>query len=433
MDNAGYRTIDKCRVCGSQHITNVLSLGELYVSDFLDSPDNTRGAKASLELVLCNAKDGGCGLLQLRHTVSNEVMYRNYWYRSGINKTMRDELNDIAGKVRSVADLKPQDIVIDIGANDGTLLRGYKLPGLATVGFEPARNLTQYNNEGTTKIIVDFFNHSAWQKEYGARRAKAITAIGMFYDLDDPNTFVSDLIKCLDDDGVLVIQMMYLPSFLERNAFDGICHEHLEYYSLGSLENLLKRHGLTVIDVEMREQINEGSARFYIRKEHKGNAHKVFKGAAGRVTALRAKEASMGLDGTQAYEALVNRILDAKEKVVSFIKQEVRNGKKVHGYAASTKGNTTLQFYGLTPDLVEAIADRNPDKWGKYTAGTLIPVISEEASRAQRPDYYFILAWHFLSEFIQREATFLGNGGKFIVPMPEFRIVDDELLCHSGG
>jgi len=425
MSGTTYRTIDKCRVCGSQHLTSILSLGDLYVSDFIDSPDKTAGIKAPLELVLCNAKDGGCGLLQLKHTVSNEAMYRNYWYRSGINKTMTDELNGIAEKAAAIANLKAQDYVIDIGANDGTLLRGYKVPSLNTVGFEPALNLEPYNKQGTTKIIADFFDQSAWQKEYGEAKAKAITAIGMFYDLDDPNTFVDDVAKCLDDEGLLVIQMMYLPSFLERNAFDGICHEHLEYYSLGSLENLLKRHGLEVFDVEMREQINEGSVRFYIRKESKGNTLKVLNGATERVASLRAQEASLGLDDKQVYEALVKRILDAKEKVVSFIKQEVSKGKKVHGYAASTKGNTTLQFYGLTTDLIESIADRNPQKWEKYTVGTLIPVVSEETSRAQKPDYYFILAWHFLPEFEKREADYLKHGGKFIVPMPEFRVIGE--------
>lgn len=423
MNSTNYRTIDKCRVCGSQNLSSILSLGDLYVSDFLGSPDNSKSIKAPLELVLCNVKDGGCGLLQLRHTVSNEAMYRNYWYRSGINKTMTDELIGIAEKAGSVANLKSNDFVMDIGANDGTLLRGYKIPGLKTVGFEPARNLAQYNKEGTTKIIADFFNQAAWHNEFGEVKAKVITAIGMFYDLDDPNAFVADVVKCLDDEGLLVIQMMYLPSFLERNAFDGICHEHLEYYSLCSLENLLKRHGLEVFDVEMREQINEGSVRFYIRKWHKGSSLRILGGAADRVVALRAKEAGLGLDGKDAYEALVNRILAEKEKVVSFIKREVAKGKKVHGYAASTKGNTTLQFYGLTPDLIEAIADRNPQKYGKYTSGTLIPVISEEDSRAQKPDYYFILAWHFLPEFLNREAKYLKGGGKFIVPMPEFRVI----------
>jgi hypothetical protein len=432
MAIAKYRTIEKCRVCGSRNLSSILSLGNLYVSDFLDSPDRSKGIRAPLELVLCNVKDGGCGLLQLRHTVSNEAMYRNYWYRSGINKTMTDELNGIAEKAESIANLKAHDFVLDIGANDGTLLRGYKVTGLNTIGFEPARNLEQYCKQGTKKIIVDFFNQATWEKEFGEVKAKVITAIGMFYDLDDPNAFVADVVKCLDDEGLFIIQMMYLPSFLERNAFDGICHEHLEYYSLSSLENLLKRHGLEIFDVEMREQINEGSMRFYIRKAHKGSSHKILDGATDRVVALRVKEAGLGLDGKEAYEALVNRILIEKKKVVSFIKQELAKGKKIHGYAASTKGNTTLQFYGLTSDLIEAIADRNPQKYGRYTSGSLIPVISEEDSRIQKPDYYLILAWHFLPEFMNRESEYLKNGGKFIVPMPEFRVIGEQLISVYG-
>jgi hypothetical protein len=423
MSNASYRTIDKCRVCGARHLTGILSLGDLYVSDFLDEPDKSKGINAPLELVLCNSKDGGCGLLQLKHTVSNEAMYRNYWYRSGINKTMTDELNGIAAKASDIAQLKAHDYVIDIGANDGTLLRGYGVTSLNTVGFEPALNLREYNYKGTTKIISDFFSHEAWKKEIGSSKAKAITAIGMFYDLDDPNTFVADIVNCMDDEGLLIIQMMYLPSFLERNAFDGICHEHLEYYSLLSLENLLKRHGLEVFDVEMREQINEGSIRVYIRKAGKGATLSVDDDAQDRVAKIRARESSLGLGDKQIYDALVGRIVDAKEKVVSFIKQEVAKGKTVHGYAASTKGNTTLQYYGITLQLVSAIADRNPDKWGKFTVGILIPVISEEQSRAQKPDYYFVLAWHFLPEFLKREAQYLKNGGKFIVPMPEFSVI----------
>lgn len=418
-----YRTIDKCRVCGSSNLTGILSIGDLYVSDFLDQPDKSKGIHAPLDLVLCTVKDGGCGLLQLKHTVSNEAMYRNYWYRSGINKTMTDELNGIAEKAGIVANLKSNDFVIDIGANDGTLLRGYLVRGLNTVGFEPARNLVQFNSEGTTKIIVDFFNHLAWQKEFGEVKAKVITAIGMFYDLDDPNTFVADVTRCLDDEGLFIIQMMYLPAFLHRNAFDGICHEHLEYYSLFSLENLLKRHGLEVCDVEMREEINEGSLRIYVKNAGKGMALKILDGAMDRVIALRESEIVLGLNDKYAYEAFAGRIHEDKNKAVSFIKQEVASGKRVHGYAASTKGNTTLQFYDLNSDLIEAIADRNPKKYGKFTSGTLIPVISEEDSRALKPDYYLILAWHFLPEFISREAEYLKKGGKFIVPMPEFKVI----------
>lgn len=418
-----YKTINKCRVCHSNKLLNVLSLGDLYVSDFFDSSDNSKGISAPLDLVLCDLHAGGCGLLQLRHTVPSEAMYRNYWYRSGINKTMTDELEGIAQAAQRVANLKQHDFVIDIGANDGTLLRKYAVNGLNTIGFEPARNLEVYNTEGTTKILVDFFGYATWHNEFGAAKAKAITAIGMFYDLDDPNSFVDDVSQCLDDDGVFIIQMMYLPAFLKRNAFDGICHEHLEYYSLLSLENLLKRHNLEVFDIEMREEINEGSLRIYIKKSGKGSSLKVIDGASGRLAALRASEAELGLDGVKVYEEFSSRILKAKNEVVAFIKQEVSKGKKVHGYAASTKGNTTLQFYGLGPDLIEAIADRNPAKDGKFTCGTLIPVISEEASRAQRPDYYFILAWHFLPEFMSREQDFFNNGGKFIVPMPDFTVI----------
>jgi len=424
MTNFNYRTISKCRACGSEHLTEVLSLGVLYVSDFLDSPDESLDHKAPLELVLCNVTGGGCGLLQLRHTVSSEALYRNYWYQSGINKTMTDELNEIANKSESIANLKSKDFVIDIGANDGTLLRGYKVTDLNTVGFEPALNLRSLNAKGTTKIVADFFNKRSWQEAYGDVKAKTITAIGMFYDLDDPNTFVADIEECLDDDGLFVVQMMYLPSVLERNAFDGICHEHLEYYSLVSLENLLKRQKVEVFDIEMREQINEGSVRFYSRKNGKGNSLTILSGANERVKLLREKEATLGLDDIGAYEELAKRVLEEKSKTLDFIKKQVGKGRKIHGYAASTKGNTTLQFYELNTDLIEAIADRNPAKYGKFTSGSLVPVISEAQSRAQHPDFYFILAWHFLPEFLIREAEYLSGGGKFIVSMPEFRVIE---------
>jgi hypothetical protein len=379
--------------------------------------------KAPLELVLCNQKDGGCGLLQLKHTVSAETLYRDYWYKSGINKTMTDELVGIAGKVSSIAGLKEGDFVIDIGSNDGTLLRGYDVPGLTTVGFEPARNMEQYGKEGTTKIFVDFFNHRDWQKEFGSAKAKAITAIAMFYDLDDPNEFVSDIVKCLDDEGVFVVQMMYLPSFLARNAFDGICHEHLEYYSLMALENLFGRHGLEVFDLEMREHINEGSIRIYVRKRGKGNALRIPPGAGERVALMRDNERKLHLEDKSSYESFAKRVSEAKEKAVEFIRQEAARAKKIHGYAASTKGNTTLQYYGLGPELIEAIADRNPAKWGKVTVGTNIPIVSEADSRKAKPDYYFVLAWHFFPEFKEREKEFLQGGGKFILPMPEFKVV----------
>jgi len=418
-----YKVITGCRACRSQELINVLTLGNLAVSDFVDNPKSDTGIKAPLELVLCNPKSNGCGLLQLRHTVSNEAMYRQYWYRSGINQTMIDELEDISLRAADVADLQSGDFVIDIGANDGTLLRSYKVQGLNTVGFEPARNLYDYGKIGTTKIINDFFNHAAWLSSFGQQKAKVITAIGMFYDLDDPNSFLDDVCKCLDDQGVFIIQMMYMPFALERNAFDGICHEHLEYYTMRSLENLLHIHGLKIFDVQMRAEINEGSVRFYICKEVASAKKMITREAQARVTELRKSEEILGLEELSTYEALVQRIENARNSTLDFLKKEHANGKKIHGYAASTKGNTTLQYYGINSELVEAIADRNPVKWGKYTVSSGIPVISEEDSRALKPDYYFVLAWHFLPEFIARESEFLECGGKFIVPMPNFKVI----------
>ncbi len=415
-------TITQCRLCGSKNLESIFSIGDLYVSNFVDGTENYESEKYPLELVLCNEKSGGCGLLQLRDTVSNEIMYRNYWYRSGTNQTMKDELKGIAAKVDSLKHLQAGDYVLDIGANDGTLLRSYGTAGIKRAGFEPARNLSKWNSEGTDKIINDFFNFVAWQKEFGDVKAKAITAIAMFYDLEEPNVFVGDVAKILDKDGVFIIQMSYLPLMLSQNAFDNICHEHLEYYSLLSLENLLKRHDMEVFDVELND-VNGGSFRIYIR--HNGGAVD-FPGGKERVQKIRDDENNLGLNDKAVYESFAARVAKIKDELVGFIKSEVANGKKVYVYGASTKGNTLLQYFGLDSALIGAAAERNPDKWGKKTIGTNIPIISEEQARTDKPDYFLVLPWHFMNEFLSRERDFLANGGKFIFPLPEMKIVGNE-------
>lgn len=416
--------ISSCRICGFDQLTPIFSLGELYVSNFIDSPEQQKEIKASLELVLCNESNGGCGLLQLKHTVPQELMYQNYWYRSGMNKTMIDELHGIATKAESLLTLSAGDLVLDIGANDGTLLRGYKINGLNLIGFEPAQNLISYAVQGTTKIINDFFSFVAWKQEFGNVKSKVVTAIAMFYDLDDPNAFVADVARCLDKEGIFIIQMSYLPSMLYQNAFDNICHEHLEYYSLLSLENLLRRHGLEVFDVELND-VNGGSFRTYVKHVGEHIGINIPLGAGERVKKLRAEELKLGLNNRKIYDEFARRVYDLRQRLCEFIRKEAARGKKIHVYGASTKGNTLLQFYGLDNRLIVAAAERNPDKWGRKTTGTLIPIISEEQARREKPDYFLVLPWHFMKEFRQREAEFLKNGGKFIVPLPEFRIVSE--------
>ncbi len=411
-----------CYVCKFGSLTPILSLGDLYVSNFIDDGALHRQQKLPLELVLCNKREGGCGLLQLRHSVSHELMYRKYWYRSGVNKTMTKELQGIVKTIEAMVKLNKDDFVIDIGSNDSTLLRAYSQNELKRIGFEPARNLMSYAKQGTTKIFNEFFNFSDWNKAFGKTKAKVITAIAMFYDLEDPNTFVSHIAKCLDDDGIFIIQMAYLPSMLSKNAFDNICHEHVQYYSLLSLEHLLLRHKLEVFDVILND-INGGSYRTYIRHTGKGKNIKVPNGASKRVRDLRSFEKKLGLDERKIYDDFVKRIIDLRDKLNIFVKKEVEKGKKIYVYGASTKGNTLLQFYNLTNKLIPAAAERNPEKWGKLTIGTSIPIISEEQARAERPDYFLVLPWHFLKEFKEREKEFLLAGGKLIVPLPKFRVI----------
>jgi len=407
--------IKKCRVCGKENLEDILSLGVQKPINFLESTDQSC-MEAPLELVLCNEKDGGCGLVQLRHTVSGDLLYRTFWYKSGVNQTMREALSDITKNAENRIELKQNDIVVDIGANDGTLLRTYGTKNLKLVGFEPASNLIKDAQVGTTDIINRFFNYENFAERFGNRKAKVITSIAMFYDLDDPNTFVNDIVKTLDDNGIWIIQMNYLTTMLENNAFDNIVHEHLEYYSLKSLENLLERYDLVVFDAELNN-INGGSIRTYIK--HK-NCKKF--PITDMVDNIRKYEKKIGLGNSKPYIDFAKRIDSLKNETYNFIKNEVANGKKIYAYGASTRGNTLLQFYDLDNKLIHAAADRNPIKWGKRMVGTNIPIISEEQARQEKPDYFLILPWYFLNEFKNREKEYLKNGGKFIVPLPKFEI-----------
>ena len=416
---------DSCRVCLKKELKSIISLGEQFVVNFLDY-DKDDAIKANLDLVLCNKNDGGCGLLQLKHTVPGELLYRNFWYKSGVNQSMRDALKDITKKIEKKITLIPRDIVIDIGANDGTLLRSYDRNDLILVGFEPAKNLIEDARVGTSKIINDFFNFDSFQEEFGEQKAKVITSIAMFYDLENPNCFVDDIAKILDENGIWVIQMNYLVTMLENNSFDNIVHEHLEYYSLNSLEYLLAKYDLEVFDLEIND-VNGGSIRTYIKNKNCRQYP-----ISINVQNVRNREIELGLDKLETYFIFADQINRLKYQTRDFIVSEIRSGKTIYVYGASTRGNTLLQFYGLNKDLISAAADRNPIKWGKVIAGSGIPIISEEEARKSKPDYFLILPWYFLDEFINREKEYLEKGGKFIVPLPRFQIIDRTSTFNSG-
>jgi NDP-4-keto-2,6-dideoxyhexose 3-C-methyltransferase len=412
------KTRDNCRVCGSSKLIPILSLGNQYVTNFVDDP-NQEYPMGPLELVLCNAKDGGCGLLQLKHTVDRDVMYRQYWYNSGTSTTMVKALADITGAAEKMMNLQEGDIVIDIGANDGTLLRQYKTSKLVTVGFEPS-NLWKLGAKGNTKIINDYFNHASFQKEFGDKKATVITSIAMFYDLEDPNSFVQDISKCLQKDGLWIIQMNYLGLMLENNTFDNISHEHLEYYSFLSLCNLLTRNGMEAFDVELND-VNGGSFRIYIK--HKGSALKGAVGSQERLKALVAKEEKMGFNDKKVYVDFEKRIQKAKTQLVNFLTQENKKGKTIYIYGASTRGLVVLQYAGIDNKLIAAATDKNKEKWGKYIVGTGIPIVSIEQYRKDKPDYLFVLPYHFIEEIKEQEKEFLEAGGKMVLAIPDFKII----------
>ncbi|MAF99533.1 MAG: hypothetical protein CMH61_02875 [Nanoarchaeota archaeon] len=403
---------ETCRVCYSPNLTELFSLGEQFVNDF---PKDTKGEgiKAPLDMIFCE----NCTLVQLRHTAPQELLYKGfYWYKSGVTDTMKAALRDIT-KSAERFNLKSNDIVLDIGSNDGTMLRTYQVPGLITVGVEPAKNLAEEGRQGITHFINDFWNIQSYNKTIG-KKAKIVTAIGMFYDMEDPNQFVKDAADALTDDGVFIAQLMCSKNMLDKNDVGNICHEHLEYYSFKSLEVLFNKNGLDIFDVEINE-VNGQSYRLFARKI--GTTAPIPLGSEERVR--KVKEEEKALLTKQPYLDFFERIEKQKSDCVTFINKELARGKKIWVFGASTKGNVILQYYNLDKNKIQAASERSPWKFGRYTVGTHIPIVAEQEAREANPDYFLVLPYAFFDEMYDRETEWLQNGGKFIVPLPEFRVV----------
>jgi NDP-4-keto-2,6-dideoxyhexose 3-C-methyltransferase len=414
--------VSECRSCGSKDLMPIISLGNQYVTNFiLSEEEQTNVPKVPLELIMCE----NCKLLQLKHNAPPESMWNEqYWYKSGISTTIKQNLKEIVEEVEETVDLEENDIVIDIGCNDGTLFENYSKKDLEKVGFEPSNNVAKEASEKGFNIINDFFNAPSFKEKFGDKKAKVITAISMFYDLEDPNQFVKDITEVLDKNGLFVIQQNYLVSMLEQNAFDNICHEHREYYSLISLKPLLDRHGLEIFDVSLND-INGGSIRTLI-KFKEGILPQANPDGIKRLEEQIGKEKELGLDTPVPYQEFASRIDGIKDKLMDYLKEEQSKGKKIWIYGASTRGNVILQYFGLNPDLIDSAADKNPDKDGRKTIGSLIPITSPEKLREANPDILLVMVWHFFDEIIKQEEEWFEKGGTFVVALPEFRIVKKE-------
>lgn len=400
----------------------LFSLGEIYISDFISHDALPRCDKIELKLVLTDQGD-----VRLEKTAPLNTMYGKYWYRSGTNNSMKQELKNIVDSILRVKQLKENDIWLDIACNDGTLFT-FLPKEIIKIGIDPVDDSFKKESEKHADIIVqDYFTVEAFKStKYGHMKAKVVTSIAMFYDLEEPSIFIKDVHEVLDDDGLWVLQLSYTPLMLEQLAFDNICHEHIFYYSLFNLRNLFYKNGFQIVDCQLNDT-NGGSFRVYAMKQKanvKTFATQPYRDVCKfRVNSLLAHENDLHLDSVSTWKNFYNNINKLKEQTVSFIKEEKAKGKKIWGYGASTKGNTLLQYFGLDSTLIEGIAERSVYKFGLKTVGTNIPIYSEDEMRKAKPDYLLVLPWHFINEFYNREIEYLSGGGKFIVPCPKFEVI----------
>ena len=414
VDHTLFKKANRCRICGNRALTEVLNLGLQALSGRFLNTGARDVPRAPLVLVKCQQ----CHLLQLKHSVEPlELFTDGYGYRSGINNTMRNHLAGIVESVRTTVSLAPGDVVLDIGCNDGTLLRCYSDNGLIRVGIDPLANTFRACYPEHFVIRADFFSARVALSASGGRKAKVLTSIAVFYDLENPHAFVRDIKGILAPDGIWVLEQSYMPTMLEKNAYDTVCHEHLEYYGLKQIKYLTEAHELRVFDVHF-SQINGGSFRVSVCHADGPYATNV-----SCIEGILRREAERGLDAVEIYEAFGRRVETLREQLVDFVTAECGRGKTIYLYGASTKGNTILQYCGLDTSLIVAAADRNSEKWGRRTPATNIPIISEEEARAAKPDYFLVLPWSFRDEFIARERAFSRQGGRFIFPLPEIEIV----------
>lgn len=396
-----------CRICDGG-FKSVLDLGNLYPSNFVENQEGLQ--QYPLHLVRCIK----CNLVQLEHTVELDLMYRQYWYKSSLNPSMVRELANIRDSILQRTGPLAGEIIIDIGCNDGTLLRLFEesCNDLYTIGFDPALNLTDEAQHNCTLLIPDYFTSEGLL----GVQAKVITSIAMFYDLEEPRKFIEDIKKVLHVNGVWVVQFQDLMSMMKSNAFDNICHEHLEYYSLRDLHNLFQQHGLTIFDVE-QSTANGGSLRAYVCHSHSSK----YATQDSVWTYLDAED--YYFDFGNRFEQFRDNVEKARSYLVEYIFRQLYIGKSIYVLGASTKGNTLLQYTKLSDKQLTAALEVNQDKWGKRTIGSNIPIVSEDILDKVQVDNLLVLPWHFRDFFVNKFQTYLQHGGKLVFPLPFLTVI----------
>jgi hypothetical protein len=356
-----------------------------------------------------------CGLLQMEHSYDLSEMYgENYGYRSGLNASMVAHLNAKVKRILGRVTLSVGDLVVDIGSNDSTTLQAYPSQEPVLVGIDPTGVKFKQYYPSHIELIPEFFSSELLKNKFPGKKAKVVTSFSMFYDLEDPMTFMREVFDILADDGVWVIEQSYMPTMLDMNSYDTACHEHLEYYALRQIKWMADRVGFKIIDVEFND-VNGGSFSVTVAKSQ-GNKEDV-----PAVRRILDEEHAKGLDTLTPYLEFAKRVADSRQQLLDFIEMARNEGKVVAALGASTKGNVLLQYCGVSKKEIAYVGEVNPEKYGCFTPGTWIPIIPEDELLQNEPDYLIVLPWHFKNFFLSNRKKW--KHAKLVFPLPHLEIV----------
>lgn len=415
-----------CRGCGNPNLQEILNLGEMHFQgcfkkDGVSSPPKRKMPNVILR---CDTSknENACGLIQTKHSVSPEILYRNYWYESGISFTMRSHLQNIVKQAVEIKSSEKIKYVLDIASNDNTLLRSYRNhedPSNSSIkkyGVDPS-NVASKQNDKDIFVINETFPTKKLTSEF-YEKFDIITSIACFYDVNEPDSFIDQIKRLLSYNGIWIFEVAYWPTMLEKIAYDSCVNEHVIHYHLAPLEFILKKNGMKIFKAE-KTPTNGGSILCFVCKSECEDFNK--EPWQNNLKELRLEEFDARLDEQETYYKFNQKIESNKSKLVSLLKEIVKSGKTIHIYGSSTKLNTILGYCDIGPDITPYAAERSPNKIGAETLSG-IKIISEEQSRSMKPDYYLVGPYHFKNEILLRESEAIKNGVKFIFPLPDIEV-----------
>ncbi|MDB4278379.1 class I SAM-dependent methyltransferase [Deltaproteobacteria bacterium] len=407
-------TIESCRSCGSSKLTSFLDLGTTPLADRLLTEEQLGEPElvAPLDVVLCEE----CSLVQITETVSPEVLFcQNYPYFSSVSKALMKHFGDSAQHILDTRQLGADSLVVEAASNDGYLLKHFVAAGVPVLGIDPADGPAKKAQESGVNTLNTFFTKELADKLFEeGKRADVFLANNVLAHVADLNGFTAGVARLLKDDGVAVIECPYLLELIEHCEFDTIYHQHLCYFSITALVNLFRRHGLSLNEVVLTT-IHGGSLRLFIeKKENVGES----------VTSLLKREKELGVDGLAYYENFAARVEGLKTDLIAVLERLKGEGKRIFGYGAAAKGCTLLSYCGVGSQYLDCILDLSPAKHDRYFTGNRLKIEPPTKLMEERPDAVLIIAWNFAREIMKQQQAYRDQGGIFVIPVPEVRVVE---------